>query len=127
LLIFLLFQPLTLVSKKEDDTNVLITVTLTREIVPGDHEYLQFFNILLRRCLAALNLKLVGRNFFDPSPKVKIALTEHNLELWPGYIISIRQHENDILLCTEMHKVMRTDSVLDVLSKIANQTKIHGM
>lgn len=38
------------------------------------------------------------------------------MQLWPGYVTSIRQHEQEILMCTEItHKVMRTDTVLDLL------------
>jgi aubergine len=39
-----------------------------------------------------------------------------NMELWPGYQTSIREHESDILMCTRItHKVMRTDTMLDFL------------
>jgi aubergine-like protein len=41
------------------------------------------------------------------------------MELWPGYMTSIRQHERDILMCTEItHKVMRQDTVLNLLQEI---------
>lgn len=44
------------------------------------------------------------------------------LEIWPGYITSIRQHEEDILVCAEIsHKVMRSETVLDVLNRIRNE------
>ena len=37
------------------------------------------------------------------------------MEIWPGYVTSIRQHENKILMCVEItHKVLRTDTVLDL-------------
>jgi aubergine-like protein len=48
----------------------------------------------------------------------QVVVAKHQLELWPGYVTSIRQHENDILMCCEItHKVMRQDSVLNVLSE----------
>lgn len=38
------------------------------------------------------------------------------MEIWPGYQTSIRQHEQDILLCCEItHKVMRTATVYNIL------------
>jgi aubergine len=41
---------------------------------------------------------------------------QHEMELWPGYQTSIREHETDILMCTRItHKVMRTDTVLQLL------------
>lgn len=40
------------------------------------------------------------------------------MELWPGYQTSIRQHEQDILLCAEItHKVMRTETVYNILTE----------
>ena len=34
------------------------------------------------------------------------------IELWPGYVTSIRQHEHKLLLCCEpKFKVVRTDTV----------------
>jgi aubergine-like protein len=36
--------------------------------------------------------------------------------LWPGYVTSIRQHEDEILLCCEIsHKVLRQETLLDIL------------
>lgn len=40
------------------------------------------------------------------------------MELWPGYETSIRQHEREIMLCAEItHKVMRTETVYDILRR----------
>ena len=40
------------------------------------------------------------------------------MELWPGYITSIRQHENDILLCAEISsKVMRNETLLSIFGE----------
>ena len=41
------------------------------------------------------------------------------LELWPGYVTSIRQHESQLLMCCEpKFKVVRTDTVLDQMRDI---------
>lgn len=46
----------------------------------------------------------------------QVDLPLYKLQLWPGYITSIRQHERDILLCAEITtKVMRSDTVYDIL------------
>ncbi|CAB3376469.1 Hypothetical predicted protein [Cloeon dipterum] len=108
-------QPYVLTSTNEDGTMCTITITLTRTVARGDQEYIQFFNVLMRRCLSLLNLQLVGRNFFDPHAKIQMG--NFQMELWPGYQTSIREHENDILMCTRItHKVMRTDTVLDLMA-----------
>ena len=56
--------------KKKDDTDVMITIKYVLNIPRTDYHYLQFFNILMRKCLASLNLQLVGRNYFDARAKV---------------------------------------------------------
>ncbi|EDW76026.2 uncharacterized protein Dwil_GK14888 [Drosophila willistoni] len=82
----------------------------------GDSQQFQVLNLILRRAMEGLNLQLVSRNFFDP--KAKINLENYRMELWPGYQTSIRQHESDILLCSEVaHKVMRTDTLFNILSE----------
>lgn len=51
-------------------------------------------------------------------------MSDLKLELWPGYITSIRQYEHDILLCTEIsHKVMRLETCYDILRQCTSQ---HG-
>ncbi len=40
------------------------------------------------------------------SSQGKTELPRHKLEVWPGYVTSIRQHENNLLLCVDIsHKV----------------------
>ncbi|XP_059471970.1 piwi-like protein Siwi [Neocloeon triangulifer] len=107
-------EPYQLRSTNDDGCELIITIKLTRMVEKGHQEYIQFFNVLMRRCLQLLNLQLVGRNFFDPHAKV--VMGNHGMELWPGYQTSIREHEQDILMCTRItHKVMRTDTVLDLM------------
>lgn len=51
---------------------------------------------------------------------MQITLPEHKLELWPGYLTSIRQHERDILMCSEItNKVMRLETILDIYRSFA--------
>lgn len=43
-------------------------------------------------------------------------MKQFQLELWPGYITSVRQHEKNILVCCEVsHKVMRMETIRDIL------------
>lgn len=43
-------------------------------------------------------------------------MPEFKLELWPGYITSIRQHEQNVLICAEVsHKVMRMETIYEIL------------
>lgn len=81
---------------------------------------LTVLNIMLRRAMEGLKLQEVQRNLYDPNNAID--LREWRLQLWPGYITSIRQHEHNVLLCCEIsHKVMRLETCLDVLRNLTNQ------
>ncbi|XP_053690463.1 protein aubergine-like isoform X1 [Sabethes cyaneus] len=78
--------------------------------IDGTNEMaLMIFNLINRKAMAGLNLQLIGRNFFDPEGKIRMGMYE--IDLYPGYLTSIRQHEQDVLMCAEItHKVMRVDN-----------------
>ncbi|XP_047364611.1 piwi-like protein Siwi [Vespa velutina] len=107
-------EKMDLLSKRQfDDEKITISIKFVGDLAKDDHHYLQFFNIIMRKCLEHLKLQLVGRDYYDAETKVVVA--QYKLELWPGYFTSIRQHERDILMCAEItHKVMRQDTLLDI-------------
>ncbi|XP_076679730.1 aubergine isoform X3 [Andrena cerasifolii] len=101
--------------RQSDEERIQITIRIVGQLQKGDPHYIQFFNIIMRKCLDLLKLQLVGRDYFDAHSKIEVR--EFGLELWPGYLTSIRQHENDILMCAEVtHKVMRQQTLLDILN-----------
>lgn len=52
-------------------------------------------------------------------------LKDRRLQLWPGYVTSIRQHEVDTLLCAEITtKVMRDETVLEMFERGNNLVEI---
>jgi len=57
-------------TRQSDEQHITITVRLVNDILVGDAQYIQFFNIIMRKCYDHLKLKLVGRNYFDPQNKV---------------------------------------------------------
>ena len=69
------------------------------EVRPGDWSYTQVFNILIRETFRHLNLKQLGRNYYDPSDAT--LCPQYKLEIWPGYITSIRNHEHEMLMCVD--------------------------
>ena len=82
-------KPLVLNTKRESDgTVVVITLKLVGEVQPTDAHYMQFFNLVLRQAMASLQLEEIKRNYYDP--KAAVNLNQHKLEIWPGYITSIR-------------------------------------
>ena len=73
----------------------------------------QLYNLILREAMAGLKLQQVRRDYFDPINKIDVS--QGRLELWPGYLTSIREHEDDVLLNAEIsHKFMRKETVLDI-------------
>ncbi|KAL0122352.1 hypothetical protein PUN28_007227 [Cardiocondyla obscurior] len=102
------------VPRKSDGIEIGITMRLVGKMTPDDGYYNVIFNIIMRKCLEYLKLQLVGRNYYDA--KNKSVVSQFRLELWPGYITTIQQHENNILMCAEIaHKVMRQETLYDIL------------
>ena len=67
-----------------------------------------------------LNMELLGRNYYDP--QAASIVREFCLEVWPGYVTSIRQHEYNIMMCAEVsNKVIRTDTVYEQMGTIYNR------
>ena len=113
-------KPIILNSQRLDNSSVVITVKLVGEVMPTDYHYIQFFNVVLRQAMEKMGLSLIRRDYYDPESSHKFSA--HKLEVWPGYVTSIRQHESKILLCCEIgNKVLRTDTVLDQISDIARR------
>ncbi|XP_044315488.1 protein piwi isoform X1 [Drosophila rhopaloa] len=110
--------------KSKLDIDYTISIKCVGFISTAEPRFLQVLNLILRRSMKGLKLELVGRNLFDPYAKIEIR--EHKMELWPGYETSIRQHEKDILLCTEIaHKVMRTETIYDIMRRCSQNPSRH--
>ena len=100
-----------------DNERIELTIRLVAELVPGDNMYLQFFNITLRKCLSMMKLEELGRYFYDREKAIK--MPELRLELWKGYVTSMRNYEHNVMLNVEItHKVLRQETVLQVISQM---------
>lgn len=107
----------TVVTKKTDGQDVFIAIKFIGQVRMTETNSLLVLNLVLRKAMQGLKLQQVGRNFFDAL--AKISIREHRLELWPGYVTSIRQHEHNILLCAEISsKVMRMETLYDILTEM---------
>lgn len=107
-------NPTTLKSLTKRNEEVVMKITLRKEIPPNHPTALQLMNLIQRKILSAMNMKEVGRHFYQPNDPIMV--NQHKMELWPGYITSIMPYEKDVLLCAEVsHKMMRIDTVLDIL------------
>ncbi|KOB79156.1 Piwi-like protein, partial [Operophtera brumata] len=70
------------------------------DVSPGDYHYIQVFNIIIRKCFHLIDLKLIGRDYFDPVAKIDIP--EFKLQILPGYKTTINQYEDRLLMVTEI-------------------------
>lgn len=93
---------------------ISITIRRTGVILNNSDQAFQCLNLIFRDAMHHLHLQNIKRNYYDP--KAKHNVPEGKLELWPGYLTSIRTYENDqILLCTEIiHKFMRNESIYEI-------------
>lgn len=113
-----------LTTQRTDGTNVILTIKFVGQVSMTQQGSLQVLNLIMRKSMEGLKLQLVGRNFFDAV--AKISIRDYRLELWPGYVTSIRQHEYDILLCTEISsKVMRMETLYDILQDCLKNYRDH--
>lgn len=102
-------------TKDRDENPIQVILKYVAECPMTSASSVQVLNLILRRAMNGLKLQLVGRNFFDAVAKIDIR--DFHIQLWPGYITSIRQHETDILLCAEVtNKVMRTETIHDIIT-----------
>ncbi|KAM9621905.1 piwi-like protein 2 [Trichechus inunguis] len=107
--------------RKTDGAEICIKIQLTKILEPCSDLCIPFYNVVFRRVMKLLDMKLVGRNFYDPSSAM--VLQQHRL-IWPGYAASIRRTDGGLFLLADVsHKVVRNDSVLDVMHAMYQQNK----
>uniref|UniRef100_A0A2K5DD03 Piwi-like protein 2 n=1 Tax=Aotus nancymaae TaxID=37293 RepID=A0A2K5DD03_AOTNA len=110
--------------RKTDGAEISIKIQMTKILEPSSDLCIPFYNVVFRRVMKLLDMKLVGRNFYDPTSAV--VLQQHRLQIWPGYAASIRRTDGGLFLLADVsHKVIRNDSVLDVMHAIYQQNKEH--
>ncbi|KAK4016032.1 hypothetical protein OUZ56_030995 [Daphnia magna] len=118
-----LAQPLELASRRiSDGSDVKITFRLVGEIQKDDPVYSAVMNLILRRCMAMLNLVMIRRNYYDAVAREDVV--GYPITIWPGYLTAIQHHEKEYLLNVEIvHKFLRRDTALDVMDKIRRDTR----
>uniref|UniRef100_A0A8C8Z0L4 Piwi-like protein 2 n=1 Tax=Prolemur simus TaxID=1328070 RepID=A0A8C8Z0L4_PROSS len=108
--------------RKTDGAEISLKIQLTKILEPCSDLCIPFYNVVFRRVMKLLDMKLVGRNFYDPTSAM--VLQQHRLQIWPGYAASIRRTEGGLFLLADVsHKVIRNDSVLDVMHAMYHQNK----
>ena len=84
--------------KKEPNISIVeITLKSVGEVSPSDHNYIHVVNTLWGNAMEKRNLNQMNRNYYDPV--AAIGMPDFRLEIWLSYITTVRQQENQLLLC----------------------------
>uniref|UniRef100_A0A1A9V619 Piwi domain-containing protein n=1 Tax=Glossina austeni TaxID=7395 RepID=A0A1A9V619_GLOAU len=105
----------TYVSKACDGSDIEIRILFKRKELLKD--CMQFYNILFDRIMATLNYVRFDRRQFDPASS--IVFPQHQLEVWPGYVTAVDEHEGGLLLCCDVsHRLLCQKTILETLLEI---------
>ncbi|XP_022189829.2 piwi-like protein Ago3 [Nilaparvata lugens] len=101
---------------KLDQSRVQIEITFQRK--RNLAECVHFYNVLFNRIMHILNFIRFGRSTFNP--KEAVPIPEYRLEVWPGYVTAIENHEGGLLICCDvssrvLRKVTAHQIIQDVL------------
>lgn len=84
----------------------------------SDKEVILFLNNLFRRVMHLLKMVNVKGHMY--SPNLSVAVEQHRLEIWPGFITAIDEYEGGIqMLCDASFRVLRTETALDVIRALS--------
>ena len=94
-----------------------LTVTLKHRKKLADRSSVQFYNSLFRRIMQTLKMVQMNKNLYNPCEAMMVP--QHKLEIWPGYVTAVHEHEGGVMLCLDVsHKVLRTSTAHDLLADI---------
>ncbi|XP_077504141.1 piwi-like protein 1 [Amblyomma americanum] len=103
--------------RRTDGMIICVRFKWVQELAPTHPELLRLFNTQMRRNLERLDFVQINRHFFDRCAVSRIP--QHGLELWQGLVTAIGQYDSGVMLVTDtLHKVLRRDSVYDLMSQI---------
>ncbi|XP_063081853.1 piwi-like protein 3 isoform X2 [Cavia porcellus] len=110
------FQNMELISRTKEGGIVKITVCFSRELGTTHPDCIRYYNIFLRRILKLMNLKQIGRNYYNDANTR--TFFSSSLETIPGYVTSILPYEQSLTLCSDTcFKLLQSRTVFDVIRK----------
>ncbi|XP_034026965.1 piwi-like protein 2 [Thalassophryne amazonica] len=108
--------------RRTDNEEIQIKIQMTKVLPPNSELCIPFYNVVLRKVMKIIGLKLVGQNHYDPESAV--ILKKQRLQVWSGYSTCIKRTDGGLYLSVDVsHKVLRNDSVLDVMKEMYQQSK----
>ena len=104
-------------TRKSDGASITITIKYTSTVSWGHPEMLRLYNTQMRRNLEHLGFIQVGRDYYNP--KLKKTMHDHRLDIWPGILTAIAEHDDGIMMvCDNINKIIRHDTAYKVLDDI---------
>ncbi|CAL8120085.1 unnamed protein product [Orchesella dallaii] len=99
-----------------------VTISYLREVQDHEGFVIQFYNVIVRTVQGILNYAQVGRHYYDP--KAAVQFNSWRLQLWPGFINSIRAQEAGLFLNVEScWKVLSTQNIYEKMLEIRAQDR----
>ena len=75
----------------------------------------QVYALLIRKVLRQLDLVAMGRQHYQPKTPIQMP-SKYRMVLWPGFFLTVHDTMKGATLCADLaHKVVRTDTVLDLM------------
>lgn len=98
-----------------DNTKIKLTVIYKRKKKMS--ECIQFYNVLFKQIMKALEYVQFGKKLFDPTrPKL---IPQHRLTIWPGYVTAVDEYHGGLMLLLDVsHRVLCDTTVMDLLRQI---------
>ena len=102
----------TLLLKDRDGHEV--TIQNTKQYEPTEVPK-QVYALLIRKVLRQLDLVAMGRQHYQPKTPIQMP-SKYRMVLWPGFFLTVHDTMKGATLCADLaHKVVRTDTVLDLM------------
>ena len=100
--------------------NATIRVTFRKKT--SMDKSIQLYNVLFNRIMKVLKMARVGFSWYNPQSSVLVP--QHKLEIWPGYVTAAQYQEDGVMLCCDVsHKVLRSETVYDLLKEICRDKR----
>ncbi|XP_075262677.1 piwi-like protein 1 [Convolutriloba macropyga] len=105
-----------------DNEVVKFRITPVRKIGPSDRQSCVLLNMMFNKLMRILNYKVEKKASYNTSRT--IAIPQHKMEIWPGYVNTVTQVDGGLLLmCDVSHRVVRTQNVYDLMKEIERTTR----
>ncbi|KAM3924689.1 LOW QUALITY PROTEIN: piwi-like protein 2 [Leptodactylus fuscus] len=110
--------------RRTDGQKIKLTIQMTKILEPSSDLCIPFYNVVIRRVMKSLDMKQIGRNYYDPTSAT--VLHKYRLQVWPEFAASIRRTDGGLFLQVGItHKVIRDDSVMDIMHTLYQQSREH--